>query len=55
MQIDKEKTLILLEEANERIMPYCMTVLPGPCQDICPRYNLCQFLLDLQEYVSEEC
>ena len=55
MGIDKEKTLVLLDKANAKILPYCMLIPTGRCQELCPRYNLCQFLLDLQENIREMC
>lgn len=53
MGINKEKTLALLDIANAKILPYCMRIPTGYCQELCPRYNLCRFLLDLQENIRE--
>ena len=53
MQIDKEKTLALLDMANEKFIPYCMPIPIGYCRKLCPRYKLCQFLLNLQENIEE--
>ena len=53
MQIDKECTLENIREFEEALGEHCSPF--ESCPDGCPYNKICTFLIDLRDYITEEC